>query len=345
MESNEKLIKLNSLIKKLGILIDLKEFKEIINRKRPVEVLQSDNVFESSGKNIKNWFNSFSYDDANAKFDVKLKRYNSEYEAKIKSHISVKQIETLIDDVKTEIYNITDEMFKEDKYGLGKLEFSLMIAMDPKIDIECKELLYHNLSNVLNERYDYISNIKKNLLSTYQSISEKYVDINKIRLTAGLLTGCAILFAINPLIGGITASASTTTAALAGLFGGVGMAEGVLLLCGISASVYALSDIGITEAQKLIQRNKLKEEFYKLTVEETTLSLAKTIMSLVQIKKYIDNDDNARKLYYELIERYVDIKSDIELKMLMNIDAETNFQKTKVFNKVDEFLFTKFKKA
>ena len=94
MESNEKLIKLNSLIKKLGILIDLKEFKEIINRKRPVEVLQSDNVFESSGKNIKNWFNSFSYDDANAKFDVKLKRYNSEYEAKIKSHISVKQIET-----------------------------------------------------------------------------------------------------------------------------------------------------------------------------------------------------------------------------------------------------------
>ena len=83
----------------------------------------------------------------------------------------------------------------------------------------------------------------------------------------------------------------------------------------------------------------------KLTVEETTLSLAKTIMSLVQIKKYIDNDDNARKLYYELIERYVDIKSDIELKMLMNIDEETNFQKTKVFNNVDEFLFTKFKKA
>ena len=65
----------------------------------------------------------------------------------------------------------------------------------------------------------------------------------------------------------------------------------------------------------------------------------------VIIKKYIDNDDNARKLYYELIERYVDIKSDIELKMLMNIDAETNFQKTKVFNNVDEFLFTKFKKA
>ena len=47
------------------------------------------------------------------------------------------------------------------------------------------------------------------------------------------------------------------------------------------------------------------------------------------------------EIYESYVENYIDIKSDITLKMLLDGKVEENLNKAKVFNNVDIYLATK----
>ena len=75
------------------------------------------------------------------------------------------------------------------------------------------------------------------------------------------------------------------------------------------------------------------------------MSLAQTIIMITQINKFRDQDIVAEKLYTELIDNYIDIKSDIALKMFLSDNNQTDFKKNKIFHKVDDYLFKKMQTA
>ena len=60
--------------------------------------------------------------------------------------------------------------------------------------------------------------------------------------------------------------------------------------------------------------------------------------------KYRANDPVAQELYESYVESYIDIKSDITLKMLLDGKIEENFEKAKVINNMDIYLATKLQK-
>ena len=93
-----------------------------------------------------------------------------------------------------------------------------------------------------------------------------------------------------------------------------------------------------------IQKDVLLKQFYDLNVEQTAFCLAKSIVLLLQVNKYRENDPVAQEIYESYVETYIDIKSDITLKMLLDGKIEENFEKAKVINNMDIYLATKLQK-
>ena len=89
----------------------------------------------------------------------------------------------------------------------------------------------------------------------------------------------------------------------------------------------------------------LLKEFYNLNVDQTAFYLAKSTVLLLQINKFKSNDPVAQEIYESYVENYIDIKSDITLKMLLDGDINNNIERAKVFNNVDIYLATKLQQA
>ena len=142
-----------------------------------------------------------------------------------------------------------------------------------------------------------------------------------------LLTGLAALVIGNPLIS----------------FGIVGLsfAECITTLCGIKVSFFNKLRDDASSAINNIHKEKLLKEFYNLNVEQTAFYLAKSTVLLLQINKFRESDPVAMEIYESYVENYIDIKSDITLKMLLDGKVEENLNKAKVFNNVDIYLATK----
>lgn len=340
-EDCKKINELSLLIRKIRVLIDIYCHKLEIERKKPQGFSNSDGFFASGWKVLKNSWNDSSYKKAVENLNYKISKYNEISSDRISQPITTEEIDDIVQRYSKQALNLSDEIFKNDKYKLGKIEFIINILFDDFVKYDNLDAMYRFISRVLGESDDYISNIKKELLNVYQSISIKGVNPEAVKLTAALLTGVVIVSIINPLIGGVTASASVTTGTLGGLFGGIGMAESILALCGVSAGSFYLIDTSLKQADKLRQKQQLKKEFYNLDVNQTTFSLAKSIIMITQINKYRHMDAAAEKIYSEYVENYIDIKSDITLNMLLSVDGVVNFEKSKVFNNVDRYLVNK----
>lgn len=340
-KKTQQISELKVLIKKIGLLIDIREYLSLAAKKTPTQIYQNDGILKTWGKKLKNNWNSSTYNDAIEKFNKKINTYNDYYSPCITNKIAISTLDTMVESESNIAFSLANDIFDQDKYGLAKLQFVISLIFDSTYNFDHQFIMYRVISCILNEEYEYMDKVKKELLKAYQSISVNNSNMTNIRLTAGLLTGLVILCAINPAIGGIAASGATTTASLGGLFFGAGMAESVLLLCGTTALTYAALEIGLTQADKFIQRKKIKEEFYKLSVDETAFSLAQTIIMIVQINKFRGQDSMADKLYTELIDNYIDVKSDIALKMFLSDNTKTDFEKNKIFQKVDDYLFKK----
>lgn len=340
-QDTKKLNELTLLIKKCRILLDIYGHLQEIEKRKPDVINNDSGFFSNSWKLLKNSWNDGSFQKANENLIYKVGKYNEISDVKITSNIKVNEVQILTEKISDQASILAFNIFKDDRFKLGKIEYVINVIMDNSIKYEQTNLSYELISLILDEEDSFVNDIKNELFNAYKSISIKGANMDGIKLTAGLLTGVIILTVINPLIGGTTASAAVTTGSLGGMFFGIGMAESVLALCGCSAVTYLLLEKGIEKADLLIQKNKLRKDFYKLDLNQTTVSLAKSIVMITQINKYRSTDSLAEKIYSEFIENYIDIKSDITLNMLLSIDGISNFEKTKVFNNVDKYLVNK----
>jgi hypothetical protein len=98
---------------------------------------------------------------------------------------------------------------------------------------------------------------------------------------------------------------------------------------------------GTTKTIDSIQKDILLKEFYNLNIDQTAFYLAKSTVLLLQINKFRGNDPIAEEIFESYVENYIDIKSDITLKMLLKDGLAENIEKAKVFNNVDIYLATK----
>ena len=90
--------------------------------------------------------------------------------------------------------------------------------------------------------------------------------------------------------------------------------------------------------------SKSSDEIVEL-LRKSNKEYKQTIIMITQINKFRDQDIVAEKLYTELIDNYIDIKSDIALKMFLTDNNQTDFKKNKIFHKVDDYLFKKMQTA
>ena len=341
----KKINNLALIIKKIRVLMDIYGHKLEIEKKRPQDISNSDSLFASGLKRLKNSWNDNSYKTAIDKVNTKVEKFNEISKDKIFNYISTNQIDQMINKLAEEATDLSKDVFKKDKFKLGKIEFVINLIFDDYIEYQYLSVMYPFISSVLGEEDNFIDEIKKQLLHAYQSISLKDPSFKNVKLPAALLTGVIILTVINPLIGGTAASAAVTTGSLGSMFFGIGMAESVLALCGCTAASALALDKGFKELDIARQKKNLKKEFYSLDINQTALSLAKSIVMIMQINKYKAIDSTAEKIYAEYIENYIDIKSDITLNMLMAVDSNVNFEKSKIFNNVDKYLFNKLQTA
>lgn len=342
---SKKVNKLALEIRKIRVLLDIYGHKKEIEKKRPQDISDNEGLLSIGLKKIKNSWNDNSYKNAIDKANAKIEKYNEISDIKINNYISYYQLDSIINQLGDGVAKLSNDVFKNDTFKLAKIEFVISILSDNFLDYQYLSVMYPFISSLLGEEECFIDNIKEELLGAYQALSLKEPSFKNVVLPAALLTGVVILTVINPAIGFTTASASATTGALGSMFFGIGMAESVLALCACSAATALGSAAGFKQLDDVRQKNKFKKEFYSLDVNETSFSLAKSIVMITQINKYRKHNQLAERIYEEYIENYIDIRSDITLNMLMSVDSDINYEKSKIFNNVDNYLFKKLKMA
>ena len=314
-------------IRKIRILSDILIHLEVMESKKPESIEGNEGFFKSNFKKIKNSFNNEAYQKASEKLNQKIDKFNEINDEQISSSLNPIYIKDFIEKIKEDSVSIALNIFKEDVYKVGKIEFVMNVLCDNFVEYENNDEANEVISLLLGEDNDFVDNILEELTEAYQKIGIMPKGIFNPELRIPLLTGLAALVIGNPLIS----------------FGIVGLsfAECITTLCGIKVSFFNKLRDDASSAINNIHKEQLLKEFYNLNVEQTTFYLAKSTVLLLQINKFRENDPVAMEIYESYVENYIDIKSDITLKMLLDGKVEENLNKAKVFNNVDIYLATK----
>ncbi len=232
-----------------------------------------------------------------------------------------------------------NELFKEDKYGLSKLLFSINVIFDQDFEYVENDETFKVMSSVLFYDSTRFGEIEKQFKQLFLSINRKELS----KLQKGILIGlgassvAAVIFLPILAVGGINASAAVTTGALAAIgLGdmqlGVGFATMYSLITGI-----ALCGLGYG-SMRLINRDKLKQEFYKLTMEESAMLLTIKAMLIAEAKKKMPKDKFKEEVS-AILEIIDDLKSDTEyLLFAENNDINLNKERIGQFHRWDNEL-------
>lgn len=317
MSEKVKLYKeIEAKIRLYRILNEINYYSNIIEKKTPKEIGENDSFWKKTKKKVNNTLNKNEYETSSKKKEELENLYNelnTDFEAKGYSINSDEEFKEKI-----------DELFSDDKYNVAKIEFIMSIILDNKCQFSQNNESYKYLSKLFGYDDGFISNLEKNLIKNYQEISLKKGDILK--------NACVLSCCIAPivLVSGIGA----------GIFAGALFSEvltATLVTAGMIAGVTAITYVGLKE----IDKARIKEEFSKLNVEETALNLAKTIILIDHMNKaYLENhEDEAEEIYESFIDEYIDLKSDVDLRLFINKeDIDLNDNKNKVFHNADQLL-------
>ena len=329
--------KLNSDIRKIRVLNDVIECKTVVESKKPQDVLEGENILAKGFKRVKNTLNDNAYKTALNNLEEKVMLYNNLDGEKVDIDMSSLYISDMVNKYVQEAKKSALMVFASDKLKLGKIEFVLNVILDNYTKYETNEKSFKTISLVLGEEESFVKNIKESFVDIVEKIHIRPANAQKDpKVVAGLITGVVLGAMLNPVAGVATLA-----------FGTVGMAESVLALCGVSTSTKALdfANSAYDKVNAQVERKAIKEEFYKLDLDQTTFSLAKSLVMIIELNKYRKEDSLAEDLYCTYIEQYIDIKSDVTLKLLMDVDSKENYEKSKVFNNVDKYLVSKLKLA
>ena len=314
-------------IRKIRLLTDIITHLEEIKEKTPEFIDENEGFFKKNFKKIKNSLNGEFYKKAQKSLEEKIIKYNELDEEQINSCYRPNYLNEMIDKIINDSKTIANEIFSDDSYELGKIEFVMNVLCDNYTKFLNNEELNSKISYILNEDEDFVDSILNNLTEAYQKIGIKPTEGIAAKLHAPLLTGLATLVIANPLVAmGIV---------------GVSLAECITTLCGLKISMIDQIKNGTTKTIDSIQKDILLKEFYNLNIDQTAFYLAKSTVLLLQINKFRGNDPIAEEIFESYVENYIDIKSDITLKMLLKDGLAENIEKAKVFNNVDIYLATK----
>ena len=294
----------------------------------PKNTISTDTFFTKLKKGTSNFFNSGTYNkyvDKRNKIDDYIKKYDDENY-------------NLIEYNDSEIRQKVREVFVNDKYGLAKLEFIMNFITSDSYEYETNSESFSEISQLLDLEYDYVMNIYNLMKKVYSEISINKRSINTNALAiASLITIPLIISGVGAIIGGYAVAGSVTTAGLAGAGLGLGMAEGVAVLCLASAAGFGLT-YGLTyKGLELNQKRKLKQEFAELSIEQTTMSLVKTMISMLHLHDFSDSE--AKELYNSYVDDYIDLKSDCDVRLFLKEEKVLeNKDKNSIFANADIYL-------
>lgn len=294
----------------------------------PKNTISTDTFFTKLKKGTSNFLNSGTYNkyvDKRNKIDDYIKKYDDENY-------------NLIEYNDSEIRQKVREVFVNDKYGLAKLEFIMNFVTNDSYEYETNSESFSEISQLLDLEYDYVMNIYNLMKKVYSEISINKRSINtKALAIASLITIPLIISGVGAIIGGYAVAGSVTTAGLAGAGLGLGMAEGVAVLCLASAVGFGLT-YGLTyKGLELNKKIKLKQEFAGLSIEQTTMSLVKTMISMLHLHDFSDSE--AKELYNSYVEEYIDLKSDCDVRLFLKEEKVLeNKDKNSIFANADIYL-------
>lgn len=318
-------------IRKIRLLLDIVCHINKIEETKPEFIDETEGFFKTNFKKIKNSIKNDFYKKAVEGLETKVRKYNLISDEEISVYHRPNYLNELIEKIKEESKKIANEIFKDDSYKVGKIEFVMNVLCDDYAEYKSNSKANEIVSKILNEDIDFTDDVLESLSDAYQKIGIKPTSGFNARLEEGALTGLFAMILANPIIS-------------AGIVG-LSFAECITALCGIKFSFFKEIKNEASDAINSIQKERIVKAFYSLDVDQTAFYLAKSTVLLLQINKYRTNDPVAQEIYESYVESYIDIKSDITLKMLLDGGFSENINKAKVFNNMDIYLATALQTA
>jgi len=294
---------------------EIKYYEDVINKKSPKDINDNDGFFNKTKKKLSNNLNKNEYEFAKKTLDNLKNIYDD--------LLSDSMLKSYSIDNDIEFKEKVSLLFNDDKFSVAKLEFVMSIILDNTFAFTQNGISYPYLSDILGYNEDYLSLIEKKLRGFYQDINIKKSDL--------LRNACIISVCIAPAL--------LITGFAGGLFVGSIFSEAMvgLLVGGGLVATAGLTYVCLKE----VEREKLKEEFSKLNVEETSLNLAKTIVLIEHMNNVYTktHDEEAEEIYESFVDEYIDLKSDVDLRLFINKEnVDLNDNKNKVFHNADQLL-------
>lgn len=231
------------------------------------------------------------------------------------------------------------ELFANDYYGLSRLLFAINIIFDKQYEYKGHDETFHLMSSILYYDSSRFNEIEKQFKQLFLSINKKELS----RLQKGILIGIGLASITSVvllpicLVGGATASAVATTTSLSAIgFSDMQIGVGFASLCG---AVAGLSLIGIGYGNmRFYNRQKLKTEFKRLSLDESAMLLTIKAMIISEAKKTMPRDKFKEEIN-KILEIVDDYKSDTEYYLFAERDdVNTNKERINQFHRWDNEL-------
>ena len=238
-----------------------------------------------------------------------------------------------------EATDLANSLFNDDTHGLSKLLFACTVILDSEYDYKYVDDGLKEVSLILFGNQFELPIIKKQLEDNYNAISPTSLSpTQKGILMGAALVSLAGVVCLPVLFGaGVTASAASTTAALAAHgFGdmqlGIAMIsmESLLLSAALTGATYG--------AMKLYNSQKVKSEFKKMSPEKNALYLAIQATHIQRLAKTMNKEELKEQL--DVIFKNLNIlKADLDYFLFVEQEAtKDNKQKIKSFHDFDNRL-------
>ena len=296
---------------------ELSAIDEALLANAPLEVGEEDNIGEKIIKRTKNAL----FRDAKTK-DL------SEKKEKIIANIEAFKAEN----PKVDTEKVTDEdflknvtaLFKRDKFDVNRELLGVSIILDGDYEYVLADEGLKKLSTLLYEDGEALFEIKRDLEKLYTSIRKKPFPSKQN----------AILYGISAAILGVYAAAVAGIGAAVGVSAAVGAANAGLVslyACLAGGALVGATYITLNETK----RRKIKDEFAKLTLDESASLLAIRCHIISKLKKSAD-DKHVKDEISDLLALTDDLRSDVSYELFVeNEDVENNKAKLGMFHNFD----------
>lgn len=241
-----------------------------------------------------------------------------------------------------EIKNLIYEIYRDDKYGLGKIVFSASIVLDGEYAYEYNDKGLRNLSREIWNDENALTNIQSGIEKIYNDLAKQ-----PFSATQKLLLGGVVLLALATLtapefvnIGTGAAPGITHGLATYGTQLGLGgtMLNGVNLLLRTETLINCIMIGGAYLGIKLYNKNEVKKSFRSMN-HNTLAHIMAIKCYLMQFAKKTMPPCVYKESVNELLQVVQDLKSDTDYVLFVEREnIEDNKAKLQVFHNLDKKL-------